>query len=69
VNSHNSQHAFCGGYLAGYQKSFDATQALIHGAVSESMSREGIQPFYCLEAMEGLAQRRFEQIAQNLEML
>jgi hypothetical protein len=52
--------AFCGGFLAGMQKTndpFDA--AVLHGNVSASLKVEGTGPFYPLDVMPGLAEARF----------
>lgn len=50
--------AFCGGFLAGYRKTFDPLEAVLHGSVSASLVREGLDPFYALEAMERLPEAR-----------
>ena len=52
--------AFCGGFLAGFQKTEDALQAAAYGNVSASLSMEGSGPFYPLEVLPGLAQARLD---------
>ncbi len=52
--------AFCGGFLAGYQKTKDPLRAAAHGNVSASLSMEGSGPFYPLEVLPGLAEARLE---------
>jgi len=52
--------AFCGGYLAEYQKSEDTLRAAACGNVSASLSMEGSGPFYPTEVLSGLAQARLE---------
>lgn len=54
--------AFCGGFLAGYQKSYDALGATLYGNVSASLVIEGTGAFYALDALEGLAQARLEML-------
>jgi hypothetical protein len=54
--------AFCGGYLAGYRKSYDPVEAALHGSVSASLTIEGSDPFYALDALPGLAQARLEAL-------
>ena len=52
--------AFCGGFLAGFQKTEDALQAAAYGNVSASLSMEGSGPFYPLDVLPGLAQARLD---------
>jgi hypothetical protein len=55
--------AFCGGFLAGYQQTFDPLQALLYGNVSASLAIEGRGAFHALEALPGLAQARLKSLA------
>jgi len=52
--------AFCGGFLAGFEKSEDPLRAAAHGNVSASLSMEGSGPFYPTEVLPGLAQARLD---------
>ena len=52
--------AFCGGFLAGYRRSFDPLEAVLHGNVSASLVREGLDPFYALDTMDRLPAARLE---------
>ena len=54
--------AFCGGFLAGFRKTFDPLQGLLHGSVSASLAVEGSGAFYSLEALKGLAEARLERL-------
>lgn len=54
--------AFCGGFLAGYQKTEDPVRAAAYGNVSASLSMEGSGPFYPLEVLPGLAQARLDAL-------
>lgn len=50
--------AFCGGFLAGFQKTNDPLLSVLHGSVSASLKIEGSGPFYELDVMPGLAEAR-----------
>jgi hypothetical protein len=55
--------SFCGGFLAGYQNTFDPLRAVLHGNVSASLTVEGSGAFHALEAMPGLADARLDSVA------
>lgn len=57
--------AFCGGFLAGYRRTFDPLQAVLFGNVSASLTVEGSGPFFALEALPGLAQARLDALRQH----
>lgn len=50
--------AYCGGFLAGFQKTNDPVMAALYGSVSASLKIEGSGPFYPLDVMPGLAEAR-----------
>jgi sugar/nucleoside kinase (ribokinase family) len=50
--------AFCGGFLAGYYRTYDPLQAALHGNISASLVIEGSNVFYALDCMPGLADAR-----------
>ncbi len=50
--------AFCGGFLAGYRRTYDPVQAALHGNVSASLKLEGGGAFYPLSTLSGLADAR-----------
>lgn len=54
--------AFAGGFLAGYQHTFDPLLAALYGNVSASLAVEGLGPFFPLEALPGLQQARLETL-------
>jgi hypothetical protein len=54
--------AFCGGFLAGYQRTYDPLEAVLYGNVSFSLVAEGEGPFYALDALPGLPQARLEYL-------
>ncbi len=62
VDPRGAGDAFCGGFLAGYRRTFDALQAGLHGNISASLVVEGSGPFYALDALPGLAQARLEAL-------
>jgi sugar/nucleoside kinase (ribokinase family) len=56
--------AFCGGFLAGFQKTNDPLMAALHGNVSASLKVEGSGPFYALDVLPGLAEARFHSLKE-----
>ncbi len=50
--------AFCGGFLAGFRKTYDPLEAVLYGNVSASLKVEGSGAFYPLEVLPGLAEAR-----------
>ena len=57
--------AFCGGFLAGYQKTYDPLRAVLYGSVSASLAIEGSGAFHALDALPGLAQARLVSLAES----
>jgi sugar/nucleoside kinase (ribokinase family) len=57
--------AFCGGFLAGFRKTYDPLQAVLYGNISASLVIEGRGPFYALDALPGLTQARLEALRQS----
>lgn len=56
--------AFCGGYLAGFQKTNDPLMAALYGNVSASLKIEGSGPFYALNVLPGLAEARLHSLKE-----
>lgn len=56
--------AFCGGFLAGLQKTNDPLQAVLYGNVSASLKVEGSGAFYPLDVMPGLADARLHALKE-----
>jgi hypothetical protein len=54
--------SFCGGFLAGYQKSYDPLRGVLSGSVSASLTIEGCSAFHALEALPGLAEARLASL-------
>jgi len=58
INPTGAGDAFCGGFLAGFRRTYDPLQAVLHGNISASFVVEGNGPFYALDSMPGLADAR-----------
>ncbi len=56
--------ALCGGYLAGYHKTYDPLEAALYGGVSASLKVEGSGPFYPLGMLSGLAEARLQALRE-----
>jgi ribokinase len=54
--------AFCGGFLAGLDRTGEAREACLWGSVSASLVVEGSGALYALPAMPGLARARLEAL-------
>lgn len=61
--------SFCGGFLAGYQKTYDPLQAALYGSVSASLTIEGCGAFHAMEALPGLAQARLDSLAGSVRQI
>jgi sugar/nucleoside kinase (ribokinase family) len=57
--------AFCGGFLAGFQKTNDPLMAALYGSVSASLKIEGSGPFYALGVLPGLAKARLHSLKET----
>lgn len=64
-----SGSAFCGGFLAGYVKTFDPLQAVLHGNISASLNVEGSGGLHALDRLPGLAERRLESLATSVRQV
>jgi sugar/nucleoside kinase (ribokinase family) len=51
-------HAFNGGFLAGYCKSYDPLEGVLYGNISASLKIEGSGAYYPLDVMPGLGEAR-----------
>ncbi len=56
--------AFCGGFLAGFRRSYDPVQATLYGNVSASLKIEGCGPFYPADVLPGLADARLTALQE-----
>ncbi len=64
ANENGAGDSFCGGFLAGYQKTYDPLRSMLYGSVSASLTIEGGGAFHALEALPGLAQARLDSLAE-----
>jgi hypothetical protein len=55
--------SYCGGFLAGYLKTFDPLRAALYGSVSASLTIEGSGAFHALDSLPGLAQARLDALS------
>jgi sugar/nucleoside kinase (ribokinase family) len=62
VNPIGAGDAFCGGFLAGYRRTYDPLQAVLYGNISASLVVEGHLPTYALDALPGLPEARLEAL-------
>ena len=69
VNVTGAGDAFCGGFLAGYRRTFDPLQAAMHGNISASFVVEGSGPFYALDSLPGLAEARMEALRDSIRRI
>jgi len=69
VNPTGAGDAFCGGFLAGYRRTYDPLQAALHGNVSASLVVEGHLPSYALDTLPGLPEARLEALRQSVRKI
>lgn len=58
--------AFCGGFLAGYHKTFDPLRAVLHGSVSASLCIEGSGIYHCLGCHPSLPLARLMKLQEGI---
>jgi len=61
--------SFCGGFLAGYKRNYDAIEALTLGIVSASFTCEGSYPFFGADAIQGLHQNRLKLVKELVKII
>jgi sugar/nucleoside kinase (ribokinase family) len=66
VNPMGAGDAFCGGFLAGYHKSYEPLQAALYGNISASLVVEGDPPNFALDALPGLADARLDALRASV---
>ncbi len=64
VDPTGAGNVFCGGFLAGFQRTNDPLMAALYGSVSASLKIEGSGPFYQLGVLPGLAQARLHALKE-----
>jgi ribokinase len=55
---------FCGGFLAGYRKTYDPLQAVLYGNVAASIAVEGSGAFFSRDVLPGLQHARLESLKE-----
>jgi hypothetical protein len=58
--------SYCGGFLAGYRKTYDPLQAALYGSISASLTVEGSGAFYAMDGLPGLAQARLSALHEGI---
>ena len=66
VNPIGAGDAFCGGYLAGYRRTYDPLEAVLYGNIAASLVVEGHKVSYALDALPGLAEARLDSLRQSI---
>jgi sugar/nucleoside kinase (ribokinase family) len=66
INPTGAGDAFCGGFLAGYLRTFDPLQAVLHGNISASLVIEGVSPYFAKDVLQGLPQARLEALKESV---
>jgi hypothetical protein len=61
--------SFCGGFLVGFKKNYDAVEALTLGIVSASFTCEGSRPFYGADAIQGLKEKRLKLVRELVKTI
>lgn len=61
--------SFCGGFLAGFKRNYNALEALTYGVVSASFTCEGSRPFYGAETIPGLQQNRLKLVRELVKTI
>jgi sugar/nucleoside kinase (ribokinase family) len=69
VNPIGAGDSFCGGFLAGYRRTFDPLEAVLFGNISASLVVEGHQPNYALDVLPGLPEARLDSIRQSVRKI
>jgi ribokinase len=62
TNPTGAGDAFCGGFLAGFRRTYEPLVAAMQGNISASLVIEGDPPNFALDALPGLAQARLEAL-------
>ncbi|MCJ7624958.1 MAG: carbohydrate kinase family protein [Anaerolineaceae bacterium] len=61
--------AFCGGFIAGFRKTYDPLEAALFGNISAAITMEGNNPFYLLDILPGLAKARLNRLRELAQIL
>jgi hypothetical protein len=65
VNPIGAGDAFCGGFMAGYRRTYDPLEAVLFGNISASLVVEGHNPAYALDVLPELPEARLNSLRQS----
>jgi ribokinase len=57
---------FCGGFLAGFRRTYDPLRSALHGNVSASIGIEGSGPFHGFDTVPSLREARLQALAESV---
>ena len=63
------EDAFCGGFLAGYQKTFNPVEAARFGIISASFAMSGYTATYALDTLPSLAKARLDILREEIRLV
>lgn len=69
VNTIGAGDAFCGGFLAGYRRTYNPLEAVLYGNISASLAVEGNSAFYSLDVLRGLPEARLETLRNSVRKI
>jgi sugar/nucleoside kinase (ribokinase family) len=69
VDPSGAGDAFCGGFLAGYWRTYEPLQAALYGNISASLVVEGMGPFYALDSLPALPQARLDALKLSVRKI
>ena len=69
LNPTGAGNAFCGGFLAGFRRSYDPIEAVLYGNVSASLTIEGNGAFFSLDSLPGLAEARLDVLRDEVRQV
>ena len=69
VDTSGCGDAFCGGFMAGYRKTYDPVEAALYGNISASFSIEGTGAFYSANGLPGLSEARVDKLRDMVKRI
>jgi sugar/nucleoside kinase (ribokinase family) len=69
VNPTGVGDAFCGGFIIGYQKTYDPVEAVLYGNISAAIVTEGYGPLFALDVLPGLQYARLDSLRLSVRKL
>ncbi|MEA3349007.1 MAG: carbohydrate kinase family protein, partial [Chloroflexota bacterium] len=69
INPTGVGDAFCGGFLAGYRRTYDPVEAVLHGNISAAIVSEGSGIFFALDVLPGLPDARLDSLRQSVRKI